>query len=228
MRAPEFDSKNKKWDRYGAFHTHVGDDKFVYFETGEVMAVGYRWRPHQRKYYPDLNVSVTSPRDREFKFALPDGTPCPTAWLISDNTPDLLVDHDTKRAVRLGYGRGDDVKKLPKHLQHARAFFSGNNAFPQSMAKIEIAKPYRLSKENRKWLEDFYNLCAVYTKATGFEPPNRWWTPSGMVIQHAWFNDTPSKIFTGLSDEARAGVSIRGVVAAKIQEKVDYLVVTSL
>jgi len=115
-----FDNSRRGWDRYNAFYSQDSWG-FVSFETGEVIYTRSKLDPEERKFYPDVNVTLTATGDDYgITYLHPEtGKKIPKAQLLYSGIQYLLVDHDTNRAVKLD--RQVNNNAFPKHLQNATA-----------------------------------------------------------------------------------------------------------
>jgi hypothetical protein len=179
MKLPDWDIKKQSWDAYYAFH--IGVDKtstckryyynsplFVMFDSGELICTNGRPNPYQRGEYPSLNLSVWASGDVGLPtLYAPDGEQIRSAWLKDNGWRYLLVDHDSKRVVQLGYG---DLKaRVPKRFEgRASAYFRGDGTLPIG-APVSVAKPHRmtLTKDER---EHISGLKAGITAAVQLDP----------------------------------------------------------
>lgn len=224
MKLTDFSKAYRRWDSYNAFHTYVGNNNFVQFETGELMTTSTRWTPSDRMVYSELNVEVITPRDSKYKYKLPDGRIVPKAWLMAEGSPNLLVDLDTKHTVSLSR----DWKKTeerPDHLRRAVAWFYSAKSKPQSTSTITISEPRKLETVERKWIRDLRKLCNVFVKLN--EQNNQCWDNYQFdykdLLTLVADGKSPAQAFGELNEYARARIARNGVSAGRVVFDVPYV-----
>lgn len=160
------------FDRYNAFYKPMPKDNyyadFALFETGELRVNLVRPRPHERRFYPELNIEIYGTSDGGRQFTTPDGRPVKKTWLDRDGMQYLLIDYDTNRAVRLV--RWSDPERepfdaqLPVHLQKAGAVIPFQGAFPQG-GNIAISVPDKaFMQATAEWRKEVLALANAQLK----------------------------------------------------------------
>ena len=180
--ADNFDRNTSWWDGYRRFYILVGkrdksgwndkDGAFIRFETGELICTTTFDRdPSARKEYKALGLTICSTEDSR----------CPTlydaegkkvlkGWLPSQN---LLVDHETGRAVKLRRNYESQYTKLnewakpiPTALRgRATAYFPGEGEPPVG-APIKTDQPAPLSPDERARLSDLKAQANAWARLT--------------------------------------------------------------
>jgi hypothetical protein len=109
--------RSVKWDSWREFYVEINDSLTVFEDGALLVAQNPYGHPMLRTEYHTLGVALVVPRDGEYSFTLPDGAPCPVAWLKQS----LLVDLTTNRAVGISY----------YHYSHNTRTKSGFEALPE-------------------------------------------------------------------------------------------------
>jgi hypothetical protein len=145
------------------------DPPFVMFDTQEVICTTGYLRPDLRGHYPLLDVSVYLTTDSACpKLFTPDGEAIPKAWLNQDGSQTVLVDHHTKRVVRLCRYEDKGRETMPMRFRKpyvASAYFPGNEQPP--VAAPMVVRPsnkFSLSKDEREHIDTI--TCAVRAMLT--------------------------------------------------------------
>lgn len=169
MKLPAFNNERKEWDTYKQFHVshgsgsgyRYGSKPFVQFESGEFLVRKVKFSPHERKEYESLGIAVTFTTTTDYKFALPDGTPVPNAWVTHNGGQSLLVDLVRQRAYKLHYtfNRQGRASQVPAFARSAAIYFANPDADPVC-APIEVARPDdKFKQESRDWMNDLRATC---------------------------------------------------------------------
>jgi hypothetical protein len=164
----------RSWDRYNAFHCAVHMNAFhrtssyqaspiILFDTGELIVTTSCPSPWMRGHYPLVGISLTTSKD--VKLYLPDGTPCTMAWLDDYGMQYLLVDHETKQAVRFSTYRYDGKKLTPgiptRFQMSATAYIPGPGMAPVSPAKVKVSRPLNKAGFDAHELEHIRMIVAT-------------------------------------------------------------------
>jgi hypothetical protein len=180
----------RDWDFYQAFHTFCGfaADGFrrkgswgvnptplVLFDTGELICTDAAPDPSKRGEYRSVGISLTTTKDE--RLWLPDGSPVTRAWLDDAGMQYLLVDRETKRAVRLDgtwrrapgknyYGKeeaGSPVTTgIPLRFQYnCRAYIPGPGLPPVSHEKLKVSIPIQKAGYTSDELEHIHMIVAT-------------------------------------------------------------------
>jgi hypothetical protein len=164
-----------KWDLWREFYVELNDYLTV-FEDGSLLVTQTpNHQPIARTVYHDLGVALVAPRDGEYSFTLPDGAPCPVAWLKQC----LLVDLTTNRAVGISeykYSSTTRTKSvfaaLPDlRMMRARAYI------PRADSDTPIGMPVQLhlppthklvgkAAHFKAWGEELVALCKLMRDPT--------------------------------------------------------------
>jgi len=172
-----YDAAKQKWDRYGHFYVPHNDREwngfpFVRFITGELAIVGGYFRPSIRGVYPAYNVAVALSSDPAYNYFTPAGVAIPKAQLTAQGySPLLLIDLDTKRAVRANWGGVAEKDKLPFHLRQVLAWIPAEGANPCSVLPIEVSPPTEFPKEVLEWKKEIRVLAQARVALAGIERP---------------------------------------------------------
>ena len=172
MKLPNFDRSKMEWDSWHAFHiTHEGYNKFVQFDTGEVVVCYRRWQPDNRRDYPELHVQIVATDDEKCpKLYIPGDTPIPIpkSHLNHNGQQILLVDFDHKRAVSLDrvLNRADNPPPIPERFldnnnRDISAYYAGPNAVPIG-SPITRHYPTPLTYDQRKHIKELEDACKVW------------------------------------------------------------------
>lgn len=167
MNLPQFDYAQARWDEWREKHIEP-HHQFVQFETGELVFTYSFPSPESRRKYTSIGVQVVSTADDDCpKLYIPgEAKPLTKASLARTGMQYLLIDLDTKRAVRLGHG--DWQNAIPKRFNgRVTAYFSGNGRPPQG-APINVSTPYVPTDAERQHIEDIKSACEVWV---GLNPP---------------------------------------------------------
>jgi hypothetical protein len=163
MKLPQYDINKQKWDYYGHFHIPANHYSLpiVQFATGELgITEAYKIRPRKRRTYDEYNIAITGTADGYFKFALPDGTALPKAWLNYGGQQYLLVDLDTKRAVRLQSKHMRDAD-IPSYMQQTCGGFLKPGGYPIG-APVRYTPPLEMTPERKEWLSKVSSLAGAH------------------------------------------------------------------
>lgn len=226
----DFDYTQQQWDRFRAFHNVLHNGRFILFQTGELMTTRADWRPNTRRIYEDIGIAITNPTDNQFKFALPDGTPVPKAWLAQGGQDTYFADMRTNRAVALAWTRDKkrltgEVEALPKHMQTAVAWMTSDKSEPHSNVKVEVSMPVKLSAEEKDWRNELKRICNVYvkmnTKMDGYYAYDYHSLPKDVVTAK-----TPTEYFTAMDDRARLNLVKNGYAPSRETHLYDYILAT--
>lgn len=176
MKLPAFKYEQQQWDRYKHFYMPpdwYGNKPIVQFSTGEVGIVNARPKPRARQEYLEYNIALTSTADGHFKFARPDGRPVPRAWLTADGGQYLLVDLDSRRAVRLTYSALHEAN-VPHYMQSMAGGFLREKGLPLG-GEILIRQPCIMTPERKQWAADLRALAGAHCVVNDLEP-SPWYT----------------------------------------------------
>lgn len=168
MKLPDWDHNMVRWDAWSAFHIGVTKygrcatvsysyPQFIMFDTGELLCRAVAPNPDDRGVYAPLNVSIYATNDEQCPnlFTL-DGKLLKRAWLDQDRGQQyLLIDHDTKRAVRIDQHNGTDPELLTMPARFRKfmngAYFPGADLPPVGGA-VTVQEPSQttLTKDQRE------------------------------------------------------------------------------
>jgi hypothetical protein len=173
MKISGYNYAQQQWDRYR--HFHVDNGPFVQFATGELIVVDSTPDPLLLRKYDQYNVSLTFTGDGHFTFYTPDGEKLPKAWLTWKGSQYLLVDHDTKRAVAFARWQETNAANLPEYLRQGRALIMRDGGNPIG-AQVRVNRPYRLSPEEKDWVNTVVQLCRAHCALNDLEPNTSFWS----------------------------------------------------
>jgi len=164
------------WDRYCAFykefHTdyHSTHGLFSLFETGELRVNYAAPSPNLRFHDKTFNIELYSTRDGYHKFITPDGEDIKKTWLFHYGTQYLLIDHDTKRAVRLSYNRNPGrFSDAPNNLKDSAAYIPRAGANPVG-APIKVSSPRPENfKEISQWCDEVVKTCETIERVAPYD-----------------------------------------------------------
>ena len=142
-----FNHELAQWDRYRHFHNAL--TPFVRFITGELMVESIHPTPAERRVYPEFGVALTHTTDGHFEFLTPAGVTLPKAQLNYGGGQYLLVDLESKQAVRLHWNVGTNA---PTHLNYARAYILGEGGTLVG-APVRYAPPLAKDDPARDWMK---------------------------------------------------------------------------
>ncbi len=207
------------WDRYQAFYKEFHTDYrythglFSLFETGELRVNYSAPRPGNRFHDKTLNIELYSTRDGYHKFVTPDGEEIKTAWLFHYGTQYLLIDHDTKRAVRLSYNRvtePDRFRDAPKNLRDSAAYIPRVGANPVGAPiKVSYPRPDNF-KEMSQWCDEVVKTCETIERVAPHD---------GWVSSWSWGRDqVPTKDMLAMAP----GDFVRDLTPEKIKHIAQY------
>lgn len=143
--------EQQSWDRYRAFYT--AQNGFVSFSTGETMYTYNKPDPSDRRYYKEHNVTIIGTSDdTKMVYLHPQtGKAIPKAQLTFQGIQYLLVDHESKRAVRLhDWHSLHEKNDRPAHLADARAFTFTGASNPIG-ASVVVNAPTVITPEHLVW-----------------------------------------------------------------------------
>ena len=222
MKLPAFDHARQEWDKYKRFH--VGHGNFVQFDTNELICTIYPWQPRPivRRNYITFNFTVAGTRDSHLPtLKTPDGEIVPKAWVSRNTMQTLLIDHDTKRAVRLaGFGNhhGDKDKSwqapIPVSLRGTcSAYFAGPGEPPVGR-NVTVSRPAKYTKDE---IEHGRTLVAAC----------RMWRELEQPTQRAWEKYTLRTLlgmdFATMTPGQRATLAERGIYPSYDTTEYPYL-----
>jgi hypothetical protein len=170
MRLPEYDVLRQRWDDYKQFHipARYGHNPVVRFQSGEVLIITSKPNlQYEQHEYSQYNFALTSSTAGEYTSLLPDGTPCPQAWIMHKGVQYFLVDLDTKNVVRLSYKYMRDAN-VPAHMQTGAAGFLRPGGLPIG-APIAVYRPVTLTAQEKKWMSDLHALVGAHCSLNGLQ-----------------------------------------------------------
>jgi len=186
MQLPTFDHTKAKWDAWRAFHINhkVGYHKiaFVQFDTGELVCMPAHPRPKFRHLYDSLGVEIIDlSNDRyDYKFTSPDGERLKKAWLSGH----YLIDHDTKRVVRLKYRTAEFTSPVPERFKAVSAYFP-SAGMPPVGREVSVRRPDPLTKAEKDHIEDLRAASKAWQAMTQDEYKNGYFDERGDRI-YGW------------------------------------------
>jgi hypothetical protein len=160
MQLPQWDRSLQSWDRFKAFHIHVGrygleeyknwaNQPMVMFDTGEVIFTDRSPRPNVRGHYNLLGLEVVTSKDIKGPLYTPDGQKIAVAWLYEDGQESLLVDDDTGRVVRISDSYHDRERVVPgiphRFQRRCTAYIPGPGMPPIGTGKIVVWLPFKVA-----------------------------------------------------------------------------------
>lgn len=175
MQLPQFDHTKCSWDRYRAFHIPLGASRewyadsapFVQFDTGELIVRHYYFKPAERRYYPEMNLTVVSTTDAKCpELTTPDGEEIKKSWLTHKGAQQLIIDHDTRRAVYIGRA---DKSQIPERFKEGcSVYFAGALRTPCD-TKVIVHKPKKLTPDERQHVETIRAACKAWAQLAEHE-----------------------------------------------------------
>lgn len=263
MKVPAFDHSKSSWDRYRAFHIAHGWD-LVQFDTGEVIITNAFPRPDLRGRNRHGFSMLQSRSDLCRAWGGKDirgtvlkdpvsGEAIPNSWLTlpSGSGQYLLLDHETRRVVRLGAINYNDKpgdhwtarKGVPQRFwREAAAYYPGDD-MPPVGDDVTIMRSVPLTSDERAHLRELLSSCRAwlqikevnYTNLLGPRPTGN--TPEDYEArkeydQHNWLQATPMPTeellatpdFTSLHPAHRWRYAWNGTSPRKEVVKRDYLI----
>lgn len=179
-----YDPDKRHWDRYNTFASGHMTAKphynswnrgsgFQFFETGEIVFDGAPRDIDIRRLYSDIGVDIVSTNNPGYKFIHPKtGEKIPAAQLSHNGQQILLIDLESKRAVRLD-GR-DTNKNLPTHLASADAYALSSEAPIMGNNNIIVNAPSPITDEAREW-KSVIEVIIKLDKANNPDAYNHWY-----------------------------------------------------
>lgn len=225
MRLPEYDVLRQRWDGYKQFHI-PGNYRYnpvVRFQSGEVLIITSKPNlQHEQHEYGQYNFALTSSTAGEYKFLLPDGTPCPQAWLMHKGVQYFLVDLDTKRVVRLSYKYMQDAN-VPAHMQTGAAGFLRPGGLPIG-APIAVYRPVTLTAQEKQWVSDLYALIGAHCALNELQRSS--WADK-LRLNRAHTQRPVEQVVEQITANQRDAVAVwcKGVEFAREVEMHDYLMI---
>lgn len=174
MQLPDFEHKRQRWDYYKTFHVNHGHGHYAYgtgigafvqFVTGELIVTTGDWLPDRRRFYRDLNITVMSTADENCPALYHNGTLVTKAVLNRNGQQILLIDHDTKQAVRID-GRFSKHTKLPVPpwlWDKCYAYFAGPGQPPVGK-QIRLMTPKQRTAEEREHVRDLIKASQMWVQ----------------------------------------------------------------
>jgi hypothetical protein len=234
------------WDAYRAFHTFCGGggNDFMHkqstwggeaspltlFDTGEVICTETTPGPDKRGDYHSIGVTLTTTSD--VPLWMPDGNPVVRAWLDDGGMQYLLVDHATKRAVRLNgayrraprtnyFNPGSPITPgIPHRFQYnCRAYIPGPGMPPIAHEKLKVKIPLAKAGYTQDELEHIHMIVATgqaAMKLTDHEAVQRKASEGAnpdVLLKCKTWQDVPDALLPGL---AQFGVG-------RVERLFDYL-----
>lgn len=223
----DYDYARQHWDRFKHFHmpSNYGYHPFVRFATGELAVDNMRWRPAMRKFYPEYNVTLASSRDKIPDLYTVDGERVPKAWLNHSGSNTLLIDHDTKRVVRINYRGMRDVN-VPEYMRTMAGGFLAAKAVPVSGVELWARPPTSLTDtpERKEWREALHAMCRAWA-ALEEKELNRWDYARPICLLPKYYEDEPAKAFATMVESNRCVIARHGVRMFRDTIKYPYLVI---
>ena len=185
MRDVKIPLDARSWDQYQAFHTFCGfgaqdfktrshwggpPSPLVLFDTGEVICIQSSPNPNQRGVYSSIGVRLT--HTKETSLWTPDGSPITRAWLDDGGMQYLLVDLDTKHAVRLDGKRRSSprvdhtgsplTQGIPVRFQYnCHAYIPGPGLPPIAHEKVRVSIPLERAGYTKGETEHIHMIVAT-------------------------------------------------------------------
>lgn len=198
MKLPEFNHAKAEWDKYRAFYigldgSYRHNALFIQFDTGELICTRGAPEPDQRHVYKHLNLEIFGTQDDTSRvFKTPEGETIRPAWLDDRGHQILLLDHDTRQAVRLNYSYDIAMPPIPARFRGtAHAYFMGPDC-PPIGRPVQVNRPAKLTPEQKEHLADLRAACKAWEAIHGEEAysaltmSQRHDTRHGKPLQAAW------------------------------------------
>jgi hypothetical protein len=222
-----YPSKNKRWDRYKAFHmTNVN---FVEFETGELMVVGTP-DPDARKYYPEYDIQLVTTADAECPKLFLDKEltqPVKKAWVTHKGQQQLAVDYDRGVAVALYDGWvGTKHTVLGEHVERARVYWAGQSRLPVPLAKIKVQTPDpEYKKKMASVLSEVRAAVSAIYRINHVEDEYSWGEPH--LADRKWYDSSASDVIAEMTKDEQVMFNIadKGFEYPRKLNEVEFLYV---
>lgn len=238
MKAPEFDTINKKWDEFQEFHTNKNGSMFVTFEDGGFMIRNYTLRPHMRHEFRSYGFAIMRSNDpmcRGMKFFTPDGERVAAKSL---GNCELLWDLDTNKAYSLERmwmpSRYDaatrtqestigpnKVDLLPNYLRNhgvrPRFFMHGDGRIVTMPVDYNVWREY--TDEQKQYIKTTTNACKAWHALVETKEPKWRWNKAPSPEMMNW------KSFGDMDEKERRGIAVWGFTIPIDCKKVSHLVV---
>jgi len=164
----KFDATKQHWDDWRRFYNQYRD--LVVFDRGEaVLTARDGARPDQRGLYRFAGISVVSTTDPDCPMmTLPDGTPVKPSWFANGPTQTLLVDHDTRRVVRIwlplrAHGQPAEwQERIPEWLRMRCTVYWPGAGCPPVGAPVLTTQPVALTSEQKSQVADNVAACKAW------------------------------------------------------------------
>lgn len=167
-----FDLTKQYWDGWRRFHNDDYYDLVVFDRDEAVLTVTDGCRPEHRRWYPDASISVVSTIDNDCPaMTLPDGAPVKKSWLAGGTTQTLLVDHCTRRVVRItqparpkfdGIKYEEWQKSMPEWLRSRATVYWPGPGCPPVGAPVQTAQPVVYTPEQKATIRDNVAACKAW------------------------------------------------------------------
>ncbi len=222
MILPAYNFGAQRWDDYRHFHVPAiyRHKPIVQFATGELMITSSKPDPDVRRVWPEYNIALTSTDDGLFKFALPDGTPVPKAWITQNGGQYLLVDLDTKRAVKLTNYQSRRLD-MPTHMRTMSAGFLCAGGEPIG-GQIEVKAPYKLTPADAEWQNTVMALCGAHCEFNGL---TQYRDAQRTKLSAHVRNMDPQKLMLLYSDYQKQHIAGAGYLFPREIQRFDYLTI---
>jgi hypothetical protein len=222
MKLPAFDHARQEWDKYKRFHVVHGN--FVQFDTNEMICTIYSWQPpvDVRRNYSTFNFTVAGTRDSHLPtLKTPDGEIVPKTWVSRNTMQTLLIDHDTKRAVRLaGFGNQHRDKDkswqapIPVSLRGTcSAYFAGPGEPPVGRT-VTVSRPAKYTKDEIEHGRTLVAACKMWRELE---------QPKPAFLQKCSLKELLAMDFTSMTACHRYSVAIHGITPTYDTTEYPYL-----
>jgi hypothetical protein len=236
-------TNGKRWDAYEQFHINWA--RFVQFDDGSLIYTEHSPDPDVRRYYEEFNVTVSCTTDKDcptLYLSKEAEEPLKTAWLSQGGTQYLVVDHDTKTAMRLGRGawyrnhnRQDTTFNsgfVPPNKRGGSIYWAGEGCQAVPRNKFKVSTPARsLTNQLNPKLDDVRAaMTAIYRMFSTDQQRQTRWSQDKFEPLLKWVEMTPEQIVADIVNSGAsnvnqliANIATKGFTTPRSEQEVDLL-----